>query len=290
MSESAFTKAPDIVIRDIDLLTEMPALEALQREAWGVEDLDVLPLTIFAATKAVGAVLLGAYDGSTLVGFVYGFVGIEHGQIINHSHMLAVKNSYRNLNLGYKLKLAQRDRVLAANINRITWTFDPLQSLNAYFNFQKLGVIADSYKINFYGAATTSFLHQLGTDRLWVSWLLTSERVRQRLVEERPKQNLVEQFAETAALVEVGPNEAPHINSSGIVGQEHLRIEIPVNINRLELEQPQAALKWREATRWAFTEAIAAEYLVEEFFRVTRAGKNVGSYLLSHKKKLDDFS
>src|SRR5436853_2757225 len=99
--------------------------------------------------------------------------------------MLSVKSAYRNFNLGYKLKLAQRERVLAQGIDRITWTFDPLQSLNAYFNFRKLGVIADAYKINFYGEATSSFLHQIGTDRLWVTWLLDSERVRERLENEK---------------------------------------------------------------------------------------------------------
>ena len=92
--------------------------------------------------------------------------------------MLAVKTAYRNHDLGYKLKLAQRERVLAQGIERMTWTFDPLQSLNAYFNFGKLGVVADAYKIDFYGEATSSFLQKIGTDRLWVSWLLNSERVR----------------------------------------------------------------------------------------------------------------
>ncbi len=82
--------------------------------------------------------------------------------------MLAVRPAYR------KLKLAQRERALAKGIGRITWTFDPLQSLNAHFNFGKLGVVSDVYKVNLYGAQTSSFLHRLGTDRLWVNWLLES--------------------------------------------------------------------------------------------------------------------
>ena len=97
--------------------------------------------------------------------------------------MLAVTPSHRNLNLGYRLKLAQRDRALAQGIDRMTWTFDPLQSLNAHFNFAKLGVSAGTYKVNFYGEATSGFLLQIGmgTDRLWVTWQLDSERVLERL-------------------------------------------------------------------------------------------------------------
>src|SRR5438034_7662387 len=163
----------------------MREVETLQKDVWGSIDLDVVPLTMLVASREVGAVLVGAYDESKLVGFVYGFPAYENGQVTHHSHMLAVRPEYRNSNLGYKLKLAQRERVLAQGSKRISWTFDPLQSLNAYFNFGKLGVLADTYKVNFYGEATSSFLHQIGTDRLWVEWLLDSRRVRERLENKR---------------------------------------------------------------------------------------------------------
>src|SRR5947207_4820574 len=171
---------PTIIIRDIDT-SELRAVEALQKEVWGCDDLDVVPAILFVAAKEVGATLIGAYDAASLVGFVYGFTGYEQGHVTHHSHMLAVRPSYRNYQLGFKLKLAQRERVLAQGINCITWTFDPLQSLNAHLNFAKLGVVSDTYKTNFYGEATSSFLHQIGTDRLWVTWPLDSQRVRDRV-------------------------------------------------------------------------------------------------------------
>jgi len=287
--ESSSTEAPSIIIRDIEQVPEMRDLEALQKEVWGSDDRDVVPHTLFVASKEVGAVLVGAYDLSTLVGFVYGFVGFESGHIVHHSHMLAVKSSYRNFNLGYKLKSAQRDRVLAQDITRITWTFDPLQSLNAYFNFRKLGVVADNYKINFYGERTSSFLHQIGTDRLWVTWLLKSKRLSGRLEAGTSEKYFLPELDRIPSLVQVGVNDLPQMNeSSGIIGEEHLLIEIPDDINALQLERPDLALRWREATRWAFTEAIANEYLVEDFFRSTRGDQTFGVYLLSHRKKLED--
>src|SRR6476661_5753935 len=244
------TEATSIVLRDIENVSEMHQVEALEKEIWGCEDLDVLPATMLSASREVGGVLVGAYNDQSLVGFVYGFPGLEDGEVTHHSHMLAVKPSVRNLNLGYKLKSAQRDRVLAQNIRRITWTFDPLQSLNAYFNFNKLGAIADKYKINFYGESTTSFLHQFGTDRLWVSWLIQSDRVRKRLSNESPEDVF---SSELPRLVEVRNSEPVASKLSNFPGEPYVAIEIPDDINALQRKNPGLARRWREDTRAAFT-------------------------------------
>src|SRR3954453_4323495 len=99
----------------------------------------------------------------------------------------------------------------------MSWTFDPLQSLNAYFNFNKLGVIADRYLPNFYGEDAASFLHQTGTDRLWVSWFVSSERVPAN-VDVGP------------TLVRVGVDETPE-RGDPIGDQGQVAIEIPSNID-----------------------------------------------------------
>src|SRR5258708_7373216 len=261
----------------------MGEVENLQKNVWGCDDLDVVPATMLVASREVGAILLGAYENSSLVGFVYGFPCYENGHVTHYSQMLAVEPAYRTLNLGYKLKLAQRERVLAQGIKRISWTFDPLQSLNAYFNFGKLGVVADAYKINFYGEATSSFLHQIGTDRLWVTWLLDSRHVRERL--ESKKKESLPQLENLQPLVEAGIEQAPQRNDlPGILELEYLLIEIPAHINALQDEKPKLAVAWREATRWAFTKAIAAGYLVEEFNRSIRKHQSAGSYLLTLRK------
>src|SRR5215216_5428794 len=178
---SAAPEISNITIREIEKLAEMRAVEELQKEIWGIPDLDVVPLTQLVAAREAGGVLIGAFDGETLVGFVYGFPSFERGQLAHHSHMLAVKPAYRNYDLGRRLKLAQREHVIAQKIDLISWTFDPLQSLNAHFNFGKLGVLANRYLPNFYGEDAASFLHQTGTDRLWVTWPVSTERVKRRI-------------------------------------------------------------------------------------------------------------
>lgn len=222
-----------VTIRQIDDVAEMRAVEDLQKEVWGIPDLDVVPLTHLVAAKEAGGTLIGAFDDRVLVGFVYGFPSFEFGKHAHHSHMLAVKNEYRNLDLGRRLKLAQREHVLGQGIGLITWTFDPLQSLNAHFNFNKLGVVADRYLPDFYGDEAASFLHQTGTDRLWVSWLIDGSSVS---------------------------------NESG----ESVSIEIPGDINSLP---QQVALRWREKTRSEFTEALKAGYVVVGFTREKDVGK-----------------
>lgn len=290
---SSASEESRIVIRDIELIAEMREVESLQKEVWGCDDRDIVPLTILVATREVGAILVGAFDGSSLIGFAYSFVGREYERMVHHSHMLAVRATYRNFNLGYRLKLAQRDRALAQGINRMTWTFDPLQCLNAYFNFAKLGVVADAYKINFYGEATSSFLHQIGigTDRLWVTWLLDSGRVLERLQAKGQSRTSSPDRATIACLVQVGPNNVPQRGqASEITDHNDISIEIPADINALQRESPELAMRWREATRWAFSEAISSNYQIDDFCGASRNDESVGVYLLSYDKKDKGFA
>lgn len=277
-NQSCAIEISTLTIRDIETVCEIREVEAVQKSVWGIDDLDVVPVTMLVATREVGAILIGAYDDSSLVGFVYGFPGYENGQAVHHSHMLAVSSTHRNHNLGYKLKLAQRERALVQGLTRITWTFDPLQSLNAHFNFRKLGVFADTYKVNFYGEATSSFLHQSGgTDRLWVSWQLDHERVRERLQSKTPIR--APHLDSIAPLVRVGPDNLPQWHRAS--GQKCMSIEIPTDINALQMQNPDLVKSWREATRWAFTEALSSGYQVEDFCTAPRGEHTVGVYLLN---------
>jgi chorismate synthase len=257
MSDHLRITPKTIVIRDIETLDEMHEVENLQREIWGVSDLDVLPALALRPQKEVGAILIGAYAEGRMIGFVFGFPGILNGETIIHSDMLGVSKEYRSQNVGYLLKLAQRSAALALGVRRITWTFDPLQSRNAHLNFNKLGVIADRYLVNYYGE-TSSFLHRAGTDRLWVSWLLDRERDVSRV-----------DLDKIVALIRVDQNGEPVVNTD--LENNKLVIEIP--------GEPNPEL-WREPTRAAFTGALNAGYIIENFYVVERDERKVGVYLL----------
>lgn len=268
-----------VVVRAIYERAEVRAVEELQKDVWGIPDIEVVPLTQLVAAAEAGGVLLGAFEGEDLIGFVYGFVGLEHGRMTHHSHMLAVKPEYRNFNVGYKLKCAQREFVLAQGISEVTWTFDPLQSLNAHFNLNRLGAVSGRYLVDFYGTEAASFLHRTGTDRLWITWPLASRRVRERL----DGNTLELKFEDAIRLVEYGEGgepvrREPDHNLSG----EPAYIEIPADINTLVRQRPGIAAKWRDATRAAFIAAFAAGYVAVDFARGSTAGK----YLLCQGETL----
>jgi predicted GNAT superfamily acetyltransferase len=270
-----------IVIRDLESFDDLTKAQILEKEVWELSDLDVTPMTLAIAIREAGSLWLGAFDGNKLVGFAFGFLGIEHGEVIVHSHVLGVLPAYRDSDLGYKLKLAQRERALAWRLRLMTWTFDPLLSKNAHLNFNKLGVVSDSYKIDFYGPETSSSLHQNGTDRLWVKWPMTSRRVQGRLQGKQNRQEMLDALATVLPLVQFDGNGKPKRSDlSAALSRQRIAIEIPGDIGVLETKDPVQAHEWRLATRWAFTEALKAGFFVAEFCRTIRGQQGPGSYLL----------
>jgi predicted GNAT superfamily acetyltransferase len=209
-------------IREIERRDELQAVEALQKEVWACSDLDVVPAVHMIAARAVGAILIGAFDATELIGFVYGFPGFEGEHRVIHSDMLAVRESWRDRGVGRALKLAQRDAALARGIDRITWTFDPLQTRNAFLNFEKLGVTADRYLPDFYGH-TSSPLHASGTDRLWVTWHLRGrpphgEEAERIAVSSREEMRHAFERAFAAGLIAIGfdPRRLEYVLTRGL--------------------------------------------------------------------------
>jgi len=264
------TETTSIVFRDVEGIAEMKAVEDLQIEAWGDDERDIVPVNQFVAARYVGGSLIGAFDDKKLVGFAYGFYGHIGGRVVHHSHMLAVNPAYRNHNLGFQLKAAQRERVLSDNItDRITWTFDPLQSLNAHFNFAKLGVLSDTYKINVYGEQATSFLHRNGTDRLFVTWLIDSPRVEGLIVRKRKTRQHRALSAQKALRLlrnsDFGGPE-PEASIGETSATNFVTIEIPADINSVERADFDMARKWREETRRIFSETVSEGFVVVDYF------------------------
>jgi predicted GNAT superfamily acetyltransferase len=270
---------------------------------WGLSDIDITPLTLAIATKEAGSIWVGAFDGTKLVGFAFGFLGLENGRVIVHSHMLAVREPYRNSRLAYNLKLAQRERVLAIRIDdgradsrtsdirisEMTWTFDPLQSRNAHLNFTKLGVVSESYKVDFYGPETSSVLHRNGTDRLWVTWPLSSRRVLDRLQGKDNRAEVLDALSTLTPLIHFNGDGKPvRTDLAAALNRQRIAIEIPSDIVEVERKDPALAWEWRLQTRWAFTEALNAGFSVAEFCRTVRGQQGPGVYLLE-KAKVEDY-
>ena len=190
-----------ITIRKCAGIDELNACVALQKEVWNFSDIDLIPLRMFVVSQKIGGQTIGAFHGNELVGFAFSIPGSRAGHAYLHSHMLAVRDSFRNHGLGRKLKLAQRDDAIQQGYELLEWTFDPLEIKNAHLNLSRLGAIARRYSVNHYGHSSSPLQGGLPTDRLVAEWWLTSKRVVNLLDKKQPPQFHVEKKIEVPAQI-----------------------------------------------------------------------------------------
>ncbi|MEZ4424711.1 MAG: hypothetical protein R3E98_14975 [Gemmatimonadota bacterium] len=269
---------PAYEIRPFASIAEYHACIALQEEVWGRGFSERVPLAILKVAQRLGGLAAGAFaaDGG-LVGFVFGMTGVERGRLVHWSDMLAVRPGLRDTGLGTRLKAYQRDRMRALDVGRVYWTFDPLQSRNAYLNFNKLGIVVREYARDMYGDTDSPLHAGIGTDRFVALWPIATRRVADRLEGRgvpRPDEVADVPLALDAAMedglpVPVAPRtdlEAPQV-----------LVTIPGNLDALKSLSLAKAVRWREATRAVLTHYLDRGWEVREFFR---AGE-VSRYLLA---------
>jgi predicted GNAT superfamily acetyltransferase len=182
---------------EIRTLTEREDLKSavrLQRQIWGFEDVDLIPLRLFVVAGKIGGQVYGAFDGVQMIGFCMSIPGLKPGgKTYLHSHMLGVLAEYRNTGVGRTLKLTQRDDALGRGIDLIEWTFDPLEIKNAFFNMERLGAIVRRYVPNQYGTTSSPLHGGLPTDRCIAEWWISSSRVKTILEGRRFEGNNVQE-------------------------------------------------------------------------------------------------
>jgi predicted GNAT superfamily acetyltransferase len=173
----------EIEVRECRSIEDFDTCIALQREAFGLPDIEISPRRHFIVSNRAGGWTLGAFKGDRMVGFVHHLVALRaEDEIIGYSHMMAVSRDFQNKGIGAILKWSQRKRALSEGRKFIKWTWDPMQARNAHFNLNRLGVIVREYADNFYGTDYPATPSEEGgpgidSDRLFAEWELDSERV-----------------------------------------------------------------------------------------------------------------
>jgi predicted GNAT superfamily acetyltransferase len=258
----------NIRIRAIQSHDEYRAVEQLQREVWDLEEVEVVPDHVLLTAQKNGGLVLGAFDASSgseegqLVGFVFGFVGLSPNGGVKHcSHMTGVAQAYQNQNLGYQLKLAQREHVLAQGLDVITWTFDPLESRNAALNFHKLGAMCQTYLRDLYGSMRDALNIALPSDRFQVDWHIASAHVAERC--EGACTSLRSEGATLLNRPLPGDLLRPANVSLPIQGAR-LLIQIPAHFQAIKTADMGLARAWRLHTRALFEAAFAEGYVVTD--------------------------
>jgi predicted GNAT superfamily acetyltransferase len=277
-------------IRLLETIEEMSAVEDLQREVWPGSETDVVPAHLLITVVHNGGLVLGAFVAEKLVGFVFGFPGLEStpdGPRPKHcSHMAGVLPAYRNDGLGFALKRAQWQVVRHQGLDHVTWTYDPLLSRNANLNIARLGAVCSTYRRSEYGDMRDDFNAGLPSDRFQVDWWVNTKRVERRL-SKRPRPAL-----SLNHLMRVGvhplyslhshpgdlprpPEHAPALDAQLIAA------EVPSDFLALKSADFALARDWRFFTREFFETAFGKGYIVTDFVFDQSAGSPRSFYVLT---------
>ncbi len=272
-----------IEIREPSKPEEFEALEEIQIDAWRMKDIDVVPSRIAIAIHEAGGCVFLAYIDKKPIGFVLGFLAGGKNDLYLHSHQVGVKRAFWGRGVGYKLKLKQREWALEKGIDLVRWTFDPLLARNAYFNFYKLGVINNTYKINLYGEMKDEINRGMESDRFYVEWWLKSKRVNERIEGVRPPKDMeLGNFTKVIYISE--KNGIPTPSKLDLNKNEKvLVVPIPSDIEAIKRIDLEVAKDWRLATRKVFMHYFSKGYIAADF--IIGKDRSVSHYLLLREDK-----
>ena len=265
-----------ITIRPVTHFDEMPAIQAIQRAAWNMPDVGLVPLNFFKTAAYNGGLVLGAFDGDRAVGFLLtipailnqpreGVEGILSGRHKFHSVMMGVHPDYHSRGIGHQLKAAQRQFAIEQGVTLVSWSYEPLLAPNAWLNIARLGGVVDLFEVAFYGEA-----NGWAEDRFMVDWWVTSERVARRLDGAERPQPLAAHLAAGAELIAcewtaegfpLAP--APQLDCAA----ETFLLEFPPDLNLIRQRAPEAALAWRHYFREMMLHYLNGPYRVIDVVR-----------------------
>jgi predicted GNAT superfamily acetyltransferase len=288
-----------IEVRPLVEMAEIDQVEDIQRQTWGMSEAEIMPARMMHALRHNGAALLGAFDGDQLVGFVLGVLGtveelreridqVAAARLQMYSVIMGVLPEYQERGVGFQLKRAQREFALRIGVRLVTWTYDPLESRNAYFNIAKLGAVCQRYKRDFHGELG-GINAGLPTDRFHIDWWVTTSRVEKRM-SQAPRRPLgLDAFLSGGATI-INParqhdGKLP-LPAETLVDSDAsiLLVEIPQDFQAIKRADMRLAQSWRAHSREIFERLFAAGYIVTDFVLDKGGGDRPGGsfYGLTH--------
>ncbi|MGG1661157.1 GNAT family N-acetyltransferase [Brevibacillus sp. NRS-1366] len=242
----------------------MREVEELQTIVWGNSTISPTPQLV--ASVHNGGVVIGAYDQDKLVGFCYGFAGYKHGSVSLCSHMMGILPQYRDLNIGYQLKQQQRLWAIDYGYQKITWTFDPLETRNAFLNLCKLGGIVRTYIPSYYGEMADEVNKGLPTDRLLLEWDAMSDRTLQAAAGTLLTSEVWSGYRSLVEWVPLGSYARP-VQRHAIEEEAGYLIPVPRYIHEMKKDELELAKEWRYTLREQLQEALAKGYVITGLLR-----------------------
>ncbi|GAK09404.1 GNAT family N-acetyltransferase [Geomicrobium sp. JCM 19038] len=236
-----------ITIRELTTMEELEEMMDVEEAVWQMEPLQVHQT--FTVLKN-GGIILGAYDDDKMIGFLYSFPGFVEGDVYLCSHMLGFLPDYRKRGIGVLMKQRQAELARERGYQKITWTFDPLETPNAYLNIQKLRAVGAYYKVNHYGEMADEFNTGLPTDRMIIEWDLTKSTAVEEVV-----------INDVRLLLRNNHGHPTEHSSFDSESGEAYYIAVPSNFQQIKEENFELAKAWRFETQQRFVELFQAGYV-----------------------------
>ncbi len=273
------TRAPNLMegelfsIRKVKTMEEVRSITEVIRKAWDLTDLENVATFEMKAVSDFGTVLMAAPNDTPdhAIGFIYAFPMFPDR---NYSHMMGIHPDWQGKNVGFELKMVHRQLALEhqdPEVNEILWTVDPLLPNNAWLNFGKLGVICDTYKINYYGMPEGVGIYEgIPTDRFLVKWQIRSEKVKKAIERVQSGQHRVypsfEEFIESHAIAN-SIEKGKYIPNPNFTEEKTFYVEMPTNYQWLRENRVDLAAEWRQKFREICVTNLPKGWIVSNYIR-----------------------
>jgi predicted GNAT superfamily acetyltransferase len=267
----------EIEIRSLQTVDELERVRQLEAIVWSFEDSVPVNQTITVVKN--GGFILGAFLHNELIGFQYSFPGFDGKEVYLCSHSLGIHPSYRKYGIGEKLKWAQKGLAEDMGYELISWTYDPLETVNGNLNLHKLGAVCTSYLEDAYGEMDDGLNSGIATDRFLVEWRMdeiqgkegaTKIGQTERLVD---LQNIVMETTEKDGFLV--PGDINYCLESDL-----LFVPVPGNFQEIKSADFSFAVEWRNVTRKIFTNYLRNGWHVTDLIK---KGQNQYLYVLEKR-------
>ena len=180
---------------------------------------------------------------------------------------ISIHPDYRDAGLGKSLKERQRIWAIAYGYDKIAWTFDPLETRNAYLNLNKLGGVVKVYFTNYYGELNDTTGGSFPSDRFLVEWELHSPRCENAIANGKATDEALWSAYETLFEWELeGVFPRPRAAPFHPTADAYL-VPVPKAIRDMKQTNHELAIMWRFELRRQLTQSFEQGYSVVGLWR-----------------------
>ncbi|MEW9677338.1 GNAT family N-acetyltransferase [Lentibacillus sp. L22] len=246
-----------LMIKTLETIDELQQMQEVESEVW---HMDPIPVHQTFTALNHGGIVLGAYDGEKMVGFLYSFAGFDRGTPYLCSHMLGILPEYRTSGLGVKFKWKQAEIAKKMGYSMITWTFDPLESRNAYLNLHKLQATGALYEADHYGSMNDEFNQGLPTDRIQIKWDISNQK-------SQPDVSLQAEHILLDADENGYPIVKERLETANLAAGDCYFVAIPKHFQGIKQTDFSLAKQWRLETRKVFQQLFDHGFQASDLIR-----------------------